>query len=116
MAIQAYRAVIEHAPDHALPYIRLGAIYRRRSMAVEARRMYEQAAERAGDDPAVLFDLARPLADELSLALGEAAGSALVSDADIPNAGAFPTADGVGMSEIQPAEKEKSKSKGFSAV
>lgn len=37
----------------------------------------------------------RNIADELSIALGESTGSVLVSHADIPNAGAFPTADGV---------------------
>jgi hypothetical protein len=37
----------------------------------------------------------RNIADELSIALGETAGTVLVSRVDIPNAGAFPTNDGV---------------------
>jgi tetratricopeptide (TPR) repeat protein len=58
-AISIYELAIERSPASSVPYARLGAIYRRRMMPTEARTMYELAAERAGDDPAILFDLAQ---------------------------------------------------------
>ena len=64
MAIATYEVTIERHPGNAVPYARLGAIYRRRAMPTEARTMYELAAERAGDDPAILFELAQLYVEE----------------------------------------------------
>jgi tetratricopeptide (TPR) repeat protein len=64
MAIATYQQAIKHNPGNATFYARLGAIYYRRSMLAEARAMYEQAAEIAGDDPAVLFELAQLWVEE----------------------------------------------------
>jgi tetratricopeptide (TPR) repeat protein len=58
-AIATYEQAIERDPKNATFYARLGAIYRRRAMLAEARAMYEQATEIAGDDPLVLFELAQ---------------------------------------------------------
>jgi len=64
LAIAVYESVIERFPGNVVPYTRLGAIYRRRAMPAEARTMYELAAERAGDNPAILFDLAQLYVEE----------------------------------------------------
>lgn len=58
-AIAVYQRAIERDPENAAFYARLGAIYRRRALLGEARAMYERAAECAGDDPTVLFELAQ---------------------------------------------------------
>ena len=59
LAIAAYEQAIEHDLENAVLYARLGALYRRRTLHAEARVMYELAAERAGDDPGILFELAQ---------------------------------------------------------
>ncbi|MFQ6101064.1 MAG: tetratricopeptide repeat protein [Anaerolineae bacterium] len=64
MAIAIYESAVEHHPENAAPYARLGAIHRRRAMPTEARTMYELAAERAGDDPAILFELTQLYVEE----------------------------------------------------
>ncbi|HDQ72687.1 MAG TPA: tetratricopeptide repeat protein [Chloroflexi bacterium] len=58
-AIAIYKRAIEHTPDQASLYARLGTIYRRRSMPDEARSMYQQAIKRAQGSPEILFELAR---------------------------------------------------------
>ncbi len=58
MAIAVYRRAIERDPEEATLYAHLGAIYRRRSMPGEALEMYKLAAQRAGDDAAILYELA----------------------------------------------------------
>lgn len=64
MAIATYEMTIERHPGNATAYARLGTIYRQRAMATEARTMYELAAERAGDAPAILFELAQLYVEE----------------------------------------------------
>jgi len=59
LAIATYERAIECNPGNAALYARLGMIYRQRSMLAEARTMYKMAAERASDDPAILFELAQ---------------------------------------------------------
>ena len=59
LAVAAYEQAIEHDLENAVLYARLGALYRRRTLHAEARVMYEMAAERAGDDPGILFELAQ---------------------------------------------------------
>ncbi len=63
MAIATYEQAIERDPENATFYARLGAIYHQRTMFAKARTMYERATELAGDDPLVLFELARLRAD-----------------------------------------------------
>lgn len=58
-AIRVYQQAMECNPGDAVPYARLGAIYRRRAMPDEARAMYQQAARLAPRDPTILFDLAQ---------------------------------------------------------
>jgi tetratricopeptide (TPR) repeat protein len=69
LAVAIYERAIECAPENAAPYARLGAIYRQRAMSAEARTMYKMAAERASDDPAILFELARLYVEEDSATL-----------------------------------------------
>ena len=59
MAIAVYRRAIERSPDEAMLCARLGAIYRRRSMPDEALKVYELAAQRAGDDANILYESVR---------------------------------------------------------
>ena len=59
LAITTYEQAIERDPENGALYACLGAIYHQRAMLAEARAMYERATEIAGDDPAVLFELAR---------------------------------------------------------
>jgi tetratricopeptide (TPR) repeat protein len=58
-AIDTCKRAIKHDPDDAAPYACLGTIYRKRAMMAKASAMYEKAARRANDDPAILFELAR---------------------------------------------------------
>ena len=58
-AIGTCEQAIKHDPDDAAPYACLGAIYRKRAMMAEARAMYEKSAQRADNDPAILFELAQ---------------------------------------------------------
>jgi tetratricopeptide (TPR) repeat protein len=58
-AIAAYEQAIEHDPENAILYTRLGAIYHQRAMPTKARAMVQQAIERSGDDPVILFESAR---------------------------------------------------------
>ena len=58
-AIAAYEQAIEHDPENAILYTRLGGIYHQRAMPAKARAMVQQAIERAGDDPVTLFESAR---------------------------------------------------------
>jgi tetratricopeptide (TPR) repeat protein len=58
-AIAAYERAIKGDPENGLLYARLGALYRAQAKPDEARAMYEQAAMRIGDDPEILFELAR---------------------------------------------------------
>jgi len=63
-AISVYTFAIERAPDDAVLYARLGAIYRRRAMSTQAREMYKLAAQLAGDDPTILYELAELYLEE----------------------------------------------------
>jgi tetratricopeptide (TPR) repeat protein len=58
-AIDTCKQAVKHDPDDPAPYACLGAIYRRRAMMAEAGAMYEKAAQRADNDPAILFELAQ---------------------------------------------------------
>jgi tetratricopeptide (TPR) repeat protein len=73
-AIAVYERAIANAPqdtpESAALYARLGAIHHRRAALTDARAMYERAQEIAGDDPAVLFELARLHFEESNVTQG----------------------------------------------
>ena len=58
MAISVYELAIQHNPNDAFLYARLGAIYRQRTMPTEALEMYKLAAQKANDEPEILYKLA----------------------------------------------------------
>ncbi|MCP4535837.1 MAG: tetratricopeptide repeat protein [Chloroflexi bacterium] len=64
LAAAAYERAMAQDPENATLYVRLGLIYRRRGMSTKAREMYQQALERADNDPKILFKLAQLQVEE----------------------------------------------------
>lgn len=62
-AIRLYRQAITLAPNSAIYTIGLGTLYRQQGMHAEARALYQQAAQRAPNDPTILVELAQSIVD-----------------------------------------------------
>jgi tetratricopeptide (TPR) repeat protein len=58
-AVALYQQALDRDPNRASLYAGLGSIYRQRSQPEQARAMYEKARQLGGQDPNVLFEMAR---------------------------------------------------------